>query len=165
MRLRTGLILAGLCYLLPRCVTYHVTLGGFSRHFEPTYHGKAYNESHNNVGVGFEYTRDRTNVGFTTQYVKNSFGNDSIYTTAFLSGTNLKTENFKNSTGVAIGFATGYGDRYGVKSTNPIPILGLINEICYTNFCLYQLLMPPYDGMAGVGVIGGKVNFNFGKPD
>lgn len=145
----------------PACATYHVTLGGFSKHFEPTYHGKAYNEIHNNVGAGLQYRKDDTAIGLTVQYVTNSFDRPSMFTTGHIMGTNVRWGKFTNATGVALGFATGYEDRYGAKSSNPIPVLGILNDACFFDFCLYQLVLPPYDGMAGVAIVGGKYNLPF----
>lgn len=143
------------------CTSYHVTLGGFSKHFEPRYRGKTYNEGHNNIGLGGEFKKDAVSLGATVQYVRNSFDNYGIYATAHLTRTNLSFWRIANSTGIAVGVASGYGDRFGVKASDIIPVFGLLNDICLDNFCVYQLLLPPYDNMAGVGVIGGRVHFSF----
>ena len=156
---RLSLFLAGFIFL--NCSSYHVTLGGFSKHFEPTYKGKAYNEAHNNIGIGGEYRKDDFSVGATVQYVKNSFNNYGVYATGHLMRTNVRAWRITNATGVAFGAATGYGDRYGVKSSDVIPIFGILNDVCLDNFCLYQLILPPFDGMAGVGVLGGRIHFSF----
>jgi len=159
--MRCKIFLLSLLMFLANCMTYHVTLGGFSKHFQPTYHGKPYNEVHNNIGAGLQYRKNNTALGITVQYVTNSFDKPSVFATAHLMGTNVRWGKFTNSTGVAVGFATGYDDRYGVKSLSPIPILGILNDACLYDFCLYQLILPPYDGMAGVAIIGGKYNLPF----
>lgn len=145
--------------LLASCQSYHATLGGASYHFNREYHGKAYNELHNNIGFGGENSYGKHNIGSTVQYVQNSFNNDSIYATGYYTYTNYESEGFKNSTGGLIGLATGYKNRFGRKGDDTIPVAGFINDACADKHCLYQVILPPFDGMSGVIVGGYKFKF------
>ncbi len=158
--------LRALCVLLPlmasNCHTYHVAVTGASYHFTREFRGRAYNEFNPGIGGGGINTFGNTNAGFTALYLKNSFANDSGYFIGYLVQTWLRLWQFKNSTGVTIGIATGYGTRYAsTREQNPIPVAGLINDMCYSDFCLFQVVMPSYDGMSGFIAGGARYNFQF----
>jgi len=147
--------------LSQHCDTYHVAVTGASYHFTREFRGRAYNEFNPGIGGGGMNTFGNTNAGFTAIYLKNSFANDSGYLIGYLAQTWLRLGQFKNSTGVTIGIATGYGTRYtSTREQNPIPVAGLINDMCYSDFCLFQVVMPSYDGMSGF--VAGGARYNFG---
>jgi len=151
--------LIAITLLLTSCQSYHATLGGASYHFKREFKGQAYNEQHDNIGFGGENSYGKHNFGATAQYVKNSFSNDSVYATGHYTYTNFKTKNWSNATGVTAGFATGYGDRYGRKEQDIVPIAGFYNELCRDKVCMYQAIMPPFQNMSGVVVGGLKFKF------
>jgi hypothetical protein len=62
-----------------QCTTYHVMLGGVSHHFTREFRGKPYNEIHHTVGFGGRNEFAKGAVGWSAQYMKNSFNNDAFY--------------------------------------------------------------------------------------
>ena len=48
---------------------------------------------------------------------------------------------------------------FGLRSESPIPLAGFANDMCLYDFCLYQVLLPSYDGMSGLVFVGAKYDF------
>jgi hypothetical protein len=159
IEIKITIILFVILMLLTSCQSYYATLGGASYHFKREYKNQAYNEMHNNIGGGGENTFGKHNFGTTTQFVKNSFNNDSVYAAGHYTYTNYQSKNFTNKTGVLAGFATGYSNRFGRKGNDIVPVAGFMNDACFGNHCLYQVILPPFDGMSGVIVGGYKFKF------
>jgi hypothetical protein len=142
------------------CTSYHVNLMGASYHFTRQYHGRNYNEINYGIGGGGMNTVGNNNFGVTATYLKNSFNNDSIYAIGHYTNSWLRLGKFTNSTGLMIGLATGYETRYDSKrNQNPIPVAGLMNDMCLYDFCLFQVVAPSYDGMSGFVAGGARYNF------
>lgn len=142
-----------------QCTTYHVMLGGVSHHFTREFRGKPYNEIHHTVGFGGRNEFAKGAVGWSAQYMKNSFNNDAFYLTGQLGFRNITLGRFTNTTGFLMGVATGYADRFGMRSESPIPLAGFANDMCLYDFCLYQVLLPSYEGMSGLVFVGAKYDF------
>lgn len=133
---------------------------GASYHFTRQYHGRNYNEINYGIGGGGVNTFGNNNFGITATYLKNSFNNDSAYVIAHYTNSWLHIGKFTNSTGMLIGVATGYETRYdSTRNPSPIPVAGLMNDMCLYDFCLFQVMMPSYDGMSGFVAGGTRYNF------
>jgi hypothetical protein len=145
---------------ITHCDTYHVSVTGVSYHFTRQYRGQNYNEVNYGFGGGGMNSTGNNNFGVTAMYLKNSFNNDSAYVIGHYTNTYLRLGPFKNSTGVLLGIATGYGRRFQyTREQNPIPVAGLMNDTCLYDFCLFQVVMPDYDGMSGFWAMGGRYSF------
>jgi hypothetical protein len=145
--------------LLASCQTYHANLGGASYHFKREYKGQKYNEKNLGIGAGGTNSYGNHNVGSDIQVLENSFGNDSVYLVGSYTYTNIRTKNLTNSTGFIAGGANGYGNRFGRKAQDIIPVAGVYNEGCWQNYCLYQVVMPPFQNMSGFAGLGSKYKF------
>lgn len=110
--------------------------GGVSHHFTREFRGKPYNELHHTVGFGGRNEFAKGFVGWSAQYMKNSFDNDALYFTGQLGFRNITLGRFTNSTGFLMGLATGYADRFGLRSQSPIPLAGLANDMRLYDFYL-----------------------------
>lgn len=142
------------------CQSYQVSVTGLSYHFTREYRGHAYNEVNPGIGLGGMNTFGRTHVGVTTMVLKNSFGNPGGYAAGYFALSWLKMGAFQNATGLMIGAATGYAERFGSSNNqNVVPLAGLVNETCYARVCLFQVVMPEYDGMSGF--VAGGVRYHF----
>jgi len=149
-----------LLMLLTHCSSYHVNLMGASYHFNRQYYGRSYDEFNPGVGAGGVNTFGNSNFGFTATYLKNSFNNDAFYLAGHFTHTYIRLGKFSNASGLLAGVATGYERRYtNTREQNPIPIAGLMNDICYADFCAFQVVMPSYDNMSGF--IAGGLRYNF----
>lgn len=145
---------------LLQCSSYHVNLLGASYHFTRQYQGQNYNEFNPGIGAGGVNTLGNNNFGITVSYLKNSFSNDSAYIIGHYTYSWLRIGKFTNSTGMLIGAATGYEARYNrTREQNPIPVAGLMNDMCLYDFCLFQVMMPSYDGMSGFVAGGARYVF------
>lgn len=149
---------AALAFL--QCSSYHVNLMGASYHFTRQYQGRNYNEFNPGIGAGGMNSFGNNNFGITATYLKNSFNNDSAYLIGHYTNSWLHLGKFTNSTGMLIGIATGYETRYNrTRQQNPIPVAGLMNDMCLYDFCAFQVMMPDYDGMSGF--VAGGLRYNF----
>ena len=155
---------AAVLFSLVNCSSYHVNLMGASYHFTRQYQGRNYNEINPGIGAGGVNSFGNSNFGVTATYLKNSFNNDSGYLIGHYTNSWLRLGKFVNSTGMLVGIATGYETRYNrTREQNPIPIAGLMNDMCLYDFCAFQVVMPSYDGMSGFVAGGLRYNFRFGS--
>ncbi len=159
---KTTALLALAIALLPvACQSYQLAVMGASYHFTREFRGHNYNEINPGIGVGGMNTFHRTHVGTTAMFLKNSFGNPAGYAAGYFAQSWLDFGAFRNATGVMIGAAVGYGERFGSSNNqNVIPLAGLVNETCYTEVCLFQVIMPGYDGMSGFVAGGARYHFS-----